>query len=218
MSGSAVSIEALAGFLIALRSRGVRDLALLNAIEATPREAFLPAHLAPYAYEDMALPLPCGQEAESPFALIDLIQNLDLASTHQVLEIGSGSGWLTALMARLSGQVTAVERWQSLATASTAALVSVGVSNASIVAGDGEGGIPANAPYDRIYVSPSIASLSSILEAQLAEGGIVVAPVRRSRGTSLMRYEKRDDGMYELRLGQSQAARLISGVAEGYDF
>jgi protein-L-isoaspartate(D-aspartate) O-methyltransferase len=98
------------------------------------------------------------------------------------------------------------------------ALDRLGISNAEIVLGDGDGGIPANAPYDRILISPSVIGLSSIMEAQLAEAGAVVVSVRRSRGTSLMRYERRPDGMYELRLGSSQASRLVSGVAEGYDF
>jgi protein-L-isoaspartate(D-aspartate) O-methyltransferase len=218
MRDTTVSVEALAGFLIALRSRGIRDLALLNAIEATPRELFLPESLAAYAYEDMSLPLACGQEAESPFALIDMLQHLDVSSKHQVLEIGSGSGWLTALIARLGGRVTGVERWRHLVETSTAALNRAGVANAEIVLGDGEGGIPAHAPYDRILISPSVNGLSSIMEAQLADKGAVIVPVRRSRGTSLMRYERRPDGMYELRLGSSQAARLVSGIAEGYDF
>ena len=153
---SASNDNALATFLLMLRARGLRDVALLNAIERAPRERFLPLPYVGFAYQEIAVPLPCGQEVTAPLAVLDAILALRVRSESQVLEIGTGSGWQTAILAGVARAVVSVERFATLAEAADQRLAALGISNAVIAHGDGEGGLPAGAPFDRIIINLSL--------------------------------------------------------------
>jgi protein-L-isoaspartate(D-aspartate) O-methyltransferase len=205
--------EALAGFILSLRAHGFRSTPLLNAVERAPRTSFLPPEFVDFAYVPMILPLDCGQEAGSPYKIVEAVSSLQIEPHHHILEIGTGSGWQTALLAGLASAVVSVERWKTLAESAEARLKAFGFQNIVIAHGDGAGGLPAAAPFDRIIINDAIDDFSSILEAQLADGGMVIAPVISEEGQFLMRYEKRGNGMFEVSLGPCSALPLASEVA-----
>jgi protein-L-isoaspartate(D-aspartate) O-methyltransferase len=207
------SQEVLASFILSLRAHGFRNTQLLNAVERAPRTSFLPPEFSGFAYEPMTLPLPCGQEAASPYAIVEAVAALQIKPQHHVLEIGTGSGWQTALIGALASAVVSVERWKTLADAAEARLASLDFRNAVVAHGDGSGGLPAAAPFDRIIINGAIDDFSSILEAQLAEGGMVITPVISEEGQFLIRYEKRGDRMFESSLGPFSAMPLAMGTA-----
>jgi protein-L-isoaspartate(D-aspartate) O-methyltransferase len=205
--------DALGNFLLNLRARGLRDTALLNAIERAPRPSFLPLEYRGLAYQQFTLPLPCGQEAGPALSIVETINALQIEPHHHVLEIGTGSGWQTALIAGLAQAVVSVERWKSLAETADARLQSLGLVNAVVAHGDGSGGVPAGAPFDRILFNVAIDALSPLIQAQLAEGGMVLAPVISADGPLLTRFEKQDGRLVSTVLGPSSAAELVQGAA-----
>jgi protein-L-isoaspartate(D-aspartate) O-methyltransferase len=203
--------EALAGFILNLRARGIRNTTLLNAVERAPRTDFLPAEYADHAYHSMVLPLPCGQEAGCPFAIVETISALQIEPQHHVLEIGTGSGWQTALIGSLATAVASVERWQTLADSAEARLTAAGISNVVVAHGDGTAGLPSAGPFDRIIINAAIDELSPLLQAQLAEGGLVIAPLQGEDGQFLTRFEMRGDRLYAASLGPTSYAPLCEG-------
>jgi protein-L-isoaspartate(D-aspartate) O-methyltransferase len=205
--------DALGNFLLNLRARGLRDTALLNAIERAPRPSFLPLEYRGLAYQEFALPLPCGQEVGSALSIVEAVKALQIEPHHHVLEIGAGSGWQTALIAGLAQAIVSIERWKTLAEAADARLQSIGLTNAVVAHGDGSGGVPAAAPFDRIIFNAAIDALSPIIQAQLAEGGVVLAPVLSEEGSVLTRFEKKDGQVFSTLLGPASAAPLVQGAA-----
>ncbi len=212
-SYDAANDDALGNFLLALRARGIRDTAFLNAIERAPRPAFLPFEYRGFAYQEFALPLPCGQEAGPAFSIVETVSALELEPQHHVLEIGTGSGWQTALIAGLVKAIVSIERWKSLAEAADARLQAMGLVNAVVAHGDGEGGVPAAAPFDRIVYNVGIVALLPIMAAQLAEGGMALAPVIAGNEHILTRFEKRDGRLVGTELWPVSAAPLVQGAA-----
>lgn len=206
--------EALGNFLLLLRSRGFRDGVLLNAVERAPRTAFVPLDFIGFAYHEMALPLPCGQQATAPLVVIEALSALQLMAHHTVLEIGTGSGWQTALIAGQARAVVSVERFSTLAEAADRRLQSLGFTNVVVAHGDGEGGLPAAAPFDRIIINAAIEDISPILEAQLTDDGMIIAPVQDGDRQFLMRYEKRGDHLLATGLGPAHFAPLCGGSAQ----
>ncbi len=204
--------QALGAFIIALRTRGYRNSRLLEAVERAPRAEFVAAEHVGFAYRDISLPLPCGQETGRPLAIIEAVAALELEPTHRVLEVGAGSGWQTALIATLSHAVASVERWRALAEAADARLQRFGFTNAMVAAEDGEGGLPDAAPFDRVILNAAVADVPRMLAAQLAEGGVLIAPVVESGGQSLKRFRKRRGRLSAERLGPANAPLLASGM------
>ena len=213
LSGSG-NHEALGYFILNMRARGFRDTALLNAIERAPRTDFLPPDYTEFAYNMLSLPLPCGQEAGSPLSLVEAVGFLQIEPHHHVLEIGTGSGWQTALLASLAKAVVSVERWKTLADAADARLQAAGYSNVVVAHGDGTGGLPAAAPFDRIIFNAAIEDLSPLIEAQLAPGGIVLAPVVNGGQQFLIRFEKQGDRLVQTPLGPANFAAIVPGTAD----
>src|SRR6202011_6225424 len=126
-----------AAFLMDLRARGIQDLGLLRALENVPREIFVPHRFADLARRAIALPLRCGQTLPEPWLTARMIEALAPSQHHRVLEIGTGSGYATALLARLSLEVLSIERFQSLAIEAEERLARLGITNAAIAFGDG---------------------------------------------------------------------------------
>ena len=160
-----------------LRARGVTDERVLAAMERVPRHEFAPERYRDQAYQDHPLPIGEGQTISQPYIVALMLEALELLPTDRVLEIGTGSGYVTALLAELTGQVISIERHESLAESAGALLAALGYSNARVVTGDGTRGFPEAAPYDAIIVSAAALAVPPALLAQLAEGGRMIIPV-----------------------------------------
>jgi protein-L-isoaspartate(D-aspartate) O-methyltransferase len=160
-----------------LESRGVRDPRVLAAMRDVPRHEFVPEALRDQAYEDHPLPIGAGQTISQPYIVAAMLQHLALQPTDRVLEIGTGSGYATALLSRLSAQVYSIERHAELALAAETTLKRLGYSNVRIRVGDGRMCLPENAPFDAILVSAAAPEMPPALFAQLRESGRMIVPV-----------------------------------------
>jgi protein-L-isoaspartate(D-aspartate) O-methyltransferase len=185
------------------RVSAVADPRILGAFEQVPREAFLPAELADRAYEDTALPIGLGQTISQPSMIALMLAALDCSPRHRVLEVGSGSGYVLALLSQLGCEVFGVERHPELAARSRETLRDIGVIGVVVQEGDGAFGLPAHAPYDRILVSAGAAAIPEPLLASLAEGGRLVMPVGGSESQILVTCERDDKGTLHYRAGAS---------------
>jgi len=159
-----------------LRARGVTDQRVLAAMGRIPREAFVPDSLAAEAYFDCALPIDCQQTISQPIIVAMMTAALQLSGSERVLEIGTGSGYQTAILAELAAAVFSIERHGELARQSEERLAALGYRNVAIRTGDGSLGWPEEAPFDRIIVTAAARECPHALWEQLAEGGILVGP------------------------------------------
>jgi protein-L-isoaspartate(D-aspartate) O-methyltransferase len=198
-----------------LREQGVQDLAVLRAFAETPRHLFVPEALRQRAYENAALPIGAGQTISQPFTQARTLEALRLRGKERVLEIGTGSGYQTALLSRLVAQVFTVERVQSLALAAQQALRAAAAGNVSVLLGDGTLGWSAYAPYDAILVAAGGPEVPGPLVEQLTPGGRLLLPLG-DRGTqTLTLVERTAEGIRQTPLG---AALFVPLVGEhGFD-
>jgi protein-L-isoaspartate(D-aspartate) O-methyltransferase len=174
--------------------RGVRDERVLAAMRAVPRAAFVPAHLRERALDDRPLPIGEGQTISQPYIVALMVEALRLHGGERVLEIGTGSGYAAAVLARLCARVDSVERIEALAAGAEARLAGLGVANVRVHCADGTLGWPEGAPYDAILVSAGGPRVPPALESQLAPGGRLVMPVGRGRGLQDLLRLTRDGG------------------------
>jgi len=159
-----------------LGGRGIRDNRVLAAMAKVPRERFIGSGLRRDAYADHPLPIDCGQTISQPYIVALMTEAAELAGDERVLEVGTGSGYQTAILAELAKEVTSIERHAALSRGAGAVLADLGYTNTTLVVGDGTLGWPASAPYDRILVTAAAARVPPALFDQLAEGGILVIP------------------------------------------
>jgi protein-L-isoaspartate(D-aspartate) O-methyltransferase len=178
-----------------ITDEGVRDPRLLEALRAVPRASFVPANLAGQAYQDKPLPIPHDQVTTQPSLVARMVEALGLTGSEQVLEVGAGYGWQTALLACLGGFVWAVERFGDVADAARENLARFDVTNAEVVAVDGTKGLPDHAPYDAILVAAAFPSVPKPLEEQLATGGRLVQPVGPGGREEVVLYQKGTGGL-----------------------
>jgi len=164
-------------FQLSLRRRGISDQAVLRAMDEVPREYFVAPGFTESAYADHALPIACGQTISQPFVVAYMTEQLEVAPQHRVLEIGTGSGYQAAVLARLAREVVSIERYRTLADSARDRLKTLGYANVTIRAGDGMAGAPDLAPFDRIMVTAAAEEVPETLSAQLADGGKMVLPV-----------------------------------------
>jgi len=160
-----------------LREKGVRDMSVLRALDLTPRHLFVPTGIRHRAYEDTALPIGSSQTISQPSVHARYLETLALKGTERVLEIGTGSGYQTVLLAHLVAQVFSVERIKALLDNAREAIKLCEVSNVSLMLGDGTYGWKAYAPYDAILVGAASPDVPQPLLDQLAEGGRLLVPV-----------------------------------------
>ena len=167
-------------FLFALRSRGVTDTRVLNAMEKVDRGAFVRGIFAERAYEDMPLPIACGQTISQPSVVGLMTQALDVQPRDKVLEIGTGSGYQAAILSQLARRVYTVDRHKRLVREAREVFDRLGLTNVTAFAADGSRGLPDQAPFDRILVTAAAEDPPGPLLAQLRIGGIMVLPVGQS--------------------------------------
>jgi protein-L-isoaspartate(D-aspartate) O-methyltransferase len=160
-----------------LRAEGVRDRRVLDAFRAVPRALFVPPEAAGQAYLDAPVRIPHGQVTTQPSLIAAMVAALGLTGSERVLEVGTGLGFQTAILARLARRVVSVERFADLAAQARANLAAAGVAGVTVVVGDGTLGVPEHAPYQAIVVAAAAPRVPGPLVAQLADGGRLVHPV-----------------------------------------
>lgn len=183
----------------AARQAGVRNDRVLAAIRATERERFVPAEYAARAWLDEPIPIGDGQVTTQPSLTAVMIDALGLAGGEQVLEIGSGHGYQTALLARLARRVISVEIRPGLAARARHNLAAAGITTAEVVTGDGSEGWPAGAPYDAVLVSAAFPDVPAPLAAQLRDGGRLVQPIGPGGQEDVVLFQRRGPGLVRVR-------------------
>jgi len=202
-------------FLLDLRSRGISDQAVLRAMDEVPRHRFVPPEALPNAYADHALPIACGQTISQPYVVAYMTEQLALRPHHRVLEIGTGSGYQAAVLSRLAHHVVSVERYRTLAETAQARLQELGYHNVDVVVGDGMAGAPDRAPFDRILVTAASADVPPALIKQLAEGGVLVAPLGPESGPQhITKVTKSETGLTRETLIPVRFVPLLPGKAQ----
>jgi protein-L-isoaspartate(D-aspartate) O-methyltransferase len=160
-----------------LKARGIADRRVLDAMLRVPRRLFVPSGHRADAYEDYPIAIGHGQTISQPYMVAFMTEALELTGEEKVLEIGTGSGYQTAVLAELSASVYSVERVQALHSAAGRVLGELGYANISLFLGDGGAGIPEHAPFDRILVTAAAPSIPPALADELSDNGIIVVPV-----------------------------------------
>lgn len=176
-----------------LAQRGIRDQRVLTAMEQVARELFVPEGIRNSAYEDRALPVDCGQTISQPYIVGKMTEQIGLTSSDRVLEIGTGTGYQTAILAELATEVFTVERHAELSVLASERLNRLGYTNIRYRHGDGTVGWAEHAPYDAIIVTAGAPSIPRELKLQLAEGGQLVIPVGDERAQTLYTLRRRGD-------------------------
>ncbi|HEX8570925.1 MAG TPA: protein-L-isoaspartate(D-aspartate) O-methyltransferase [Caulobacteraceae bacterium] len=204
-----------ARLILALRSQGVTDAKVLNALEQTPRDLFVPELFQERAWEDSALPIACGQTISQPYIVGLMTQALQVEWRHRVLEIGTGSGYQTAVLAKLVRYVYSVERYRTLLSEAEARLKTLDILNVITRFGDGGEGWPEQAPFDRVIVTAAAPGEPKALLAQLKPNGILVAPIGKGPVQSLRRYVGDGQGGFRTEeLCDVRFVPLLEGVAK----
>ena len=206
--------QARMAFLLGLRGRGIADVAVLRALEVAPRESFVPRQYADLAWRDIALPIACGQTMPEPWLVARMMEALRAGASHRVLEIGSGSGYATAILAQLAGEVISYERYRSLAVEARTRLEALGFANARVTWDDGlEAGARAG-PFDRVLVHGCLDAIPETLGAVLQENGVLVAVRPSTRGRRLVRHVKTASGFDAFDLAACRTGPLTPGRSD----
>jgi protein-L-isoaspartate(D-aspartate) O-methyltransferase len=192
-----------------LQQSGIRDLAVLHAIDETPRHLFVPTGVRHRAYEDSALPIGNGQTISQPSIHARYLELLKLTGEEKVLEIGTGSGYQTALLSKLAAQVFSVERIGVLLDRAREILQQIGVRNVSFLLGDGTLGWRQYAPYDAILVGAGAPEVPETYKEQLAEGGRILIPIGDMDEQTLFMYTRRGDKLEEQEIGPVRFVPLL---------
>lgn len=199
--------------LMELRRSGIGDARVLGAIEKTPREKFVPPAFEDQAYENLALPIGRGQTVSQPYVVALMTEKLELGERHYALEIGTGSGYQTAVLSRLCRRVFSVERHRELLRDAERRFAELGLRNIVCRFGDGTKGWPEQVPYDRVLVTAAAAEVPQTLIEGLAPGGILVAPVGEDhRDQQLVRIRRHDHGFSTEDLGLVRFVPLVAGL------
>ncbi|MEM6712628.1 MAG: protein-L-isoaspartate(D-aspartate) O-methyltransferase [Pseudomonadota bacterium] len=204
-----------AALVLSLRSLGITDHRVLNAFEQTPRSIFAPTSYAADAEADRLIPIACGQTMEAPSVLARLLKAVPVNEGMSVLEIGTGSGYFTALLSQLAKRVISLERFRTLSHSATQTLDAMGARDVECVFGDGLAGWPSSTPYDAIFVTGSVGTVSQVWLDQLTDQGRLVAPIGPPDTQQQWTVASRSgvDEIASRALGTTFSAQLVAGVA-----
>jgi len=207
-----------ASFVLGLRARGIRDTAVLGAMERVPRPLFAPRRFADLARTDVALPLPSGQTMTAPTVIAAMLVALEATETHRVLEIGTGSGYVTALLAQAGCRITTVERFATLAAEARARLPVLGVAGAvTLMVGDGLALAAGEGRFERIMINGSLDSVPAAVTSLLAPGGRLIGALAIEGMPRLLKIERATDGTLTHVLGAAlRISRLIDPRARKF--
>jgi protein-L-isoaspartate(D-aspartate) O-methyltransferase len=197
-----------------LRREGIVDARVLQALEQIPREAFLPEELRDWAYENRALAIDCEQTISQPYIVALMTEALELTGAERVLEIGTGSGYQGAVLALLATEVYTIERHTHLSQQARATLERLQFTNIHFRVGDGSLGWPEAAPFDRIIVTAAADKLPTALWEQLAENGLLVAPLGDEQAQTLQVWRKSANGPQGKTLCGCRFVPLLSGTSQ----
>ncbi len=205
--------QAIASLIMQLRQHGIRDARVLEAMEKTPRDLFVEGEWQPHAWDDTALPIACGQTISQPYIVATMTEQLELQPKHRVLEIGTGSGYQAAILARLARRVFSIERHRELLEAARRRFRLLGLDNIELRLGDGHKGWPEAAPFDRIIVTAAARKIPPALLEQLAEGGIMILPVDTPHGyQELLKIRRTKHGFEREKLMPVRFVPMLNGV------
>jgi protein-L-isoaspartate(D-aspartate) O-methyltransferase len=200
----------------ALRAAGIRDSRLLAAVAAVPRAAFVPEEHRARAYVDEPLPIPHDQVTTQPSLSAKMIEALALTGPERVLEIGTGYGFQTALLARLTAFVWSVERWDDLAATARGNLAAQAIDNVEIVVGDGSEGLPEHAPFDAVIVSAAFPRVPTPLAEQARIGGRLVQPIGLGGDEEVVCFQRGEQGLERVTaITEARFVRLVG--RHGFD-
>ena len=204
-----------ARLVLALRQSGVTDHRVTEALEKTPREVFVPRPFADSAWENVELPIDCGQTTTRPVTVGVMLQALNAQREHTVLEVGTGSGYGAAVLSRLARRVYSIDRYRTLVERARTTLDGLGVSSrVEMRLADGLLGWAEAAPFDRMVLMGSVPALPDELARQLVVGGVAVVPVERGGEGLILRLEKLPDGRFsETLVEKARFGPLQPGVA-----
>jgi protein-L-isoaspartate(D-aspartate) O-methyltransferase len=202
-------------FLLNLRRRGIGDPAVLRAMDEVPRGLFIANEFAGRAYADQALPIDCGQTISQPYVVAYMTEQLAVRPHHRVLEVGTGSGYQAAVLSRLARDVVSIERYRTLADQARERLRTLGYENVQIVVGDGFGGVPGRAPYDRIVVTAAAEHVPQALIDQLGDDGVMILPLGPHGGSQhIIKLTKSKTGIARENLIAVRFVPLLPGQAQ----
>mgnify|MGYP001820755194 FL=1 len=202
-------------FLYALRSKGVTDARVLTAMEQVDRADYIKGTFADRAYEDMPLPIACGQTISQPSVVGLMTQALQVNPRDKVLEIGTGSGYQAAILSKLARRVYTVDRYRRLVQAARAVFEANDITNITTFTADGSHGFAEQAPFDRILLTAAAEDPPGPLLAQLRVGGIMVLPVGQSDAVqSLIRVTRTEDGFDYDELRAVRFVPLLEGLGQ----
>jgi protein-L-isoaspartate(D-aspartate) O-methyltransferase len=213
-----VDAQERAQFMLRMRARGIQDLSLLRALERAPRSLFMPQRYQDIAARDIALPIGCGQTAPPPSIVATMIAALDISRAHSVFEIGAGTGYATALLSQLAGQVLSVERCQTLALEASTRLTAFGVDNAQVAWADGLSPSAHVGRFDRIIVHGLIDPPPDRLTELLSADGVLVAVIAGDGSEQrIVRLSRGAEGEFVATDGGPARSfmRLVDGLTRG---
>lgn len=201
-------------FILALRQHGIRDVAVLRAMELVPRPLFVDPQLRAHAYDDVSLPIPCGQTMSQPSLVASMTEALGVTAEHAVLEVGTGSGYQAAVLAHLAARVVTVDRYRTLVSEALARYEVLGLRNLTAYVGDGMQGMLSRAPFDRIMVTAAAREIPAALLEQLKFGGVLLIPLGKGDEVQmLVRVVKEHSGNQVRELMPVRFLPLIPGAA-----
>lgn len=204
----------IADLLLRLRRIGITDQRVLAAIEAIPRDVFVPVDNVGEAYAERALPIDCGQTISAPAIVGMMTAALEVGDRDRILEIGTGSGYQTAVLAKLARRVYTIDRFRTLVVAAEKRFEALHLSNITTRVDDGIDGWPEQAPFDKIIVTAAGETMPDGMLKQVRVGGIVVAPIGPSDGVQkLLKFVRTDEGVEESVLADVRFVPLIPGKA-----
>ncbi len=199
--------------VMTLRREGITDTRVLSALERVPRGAFVPDAFRDRAYENIALPIGQGQTISQPYVIAFMTAALEIGVRMKVLEVGTGSGYQAAVLARLCRRVYTVERHRTLLREAEARFRALDLHNVTTRYGDGHAGWPEQAPFDRIMLTAAPKKIPETLLAQLGENGVLIAPVGRHGDQEVVRVRRVDDEFVQERLLPVRFVPMVAGIA-----